>query len=58
MLKIRIEPLEEGGFLATSNDIQGLLAEGDTVQETIENAIAIAKDLIEVSNKYGWPIAA
>ena len=34
---ITVEPLEEGGYLATSSTVQGLIAEGRTVAETIES---------------------
>lgn len=36
LLKMRIEELEEGGFLATSDELQGLVAQGRTIAETIE----------------------
>ena len=38
ILSITIEPLEEGGYLATSDDLQGLIAQGRTIAETIEIA--------------------
>jgi predicted RNase H-like HicB family nuclease len=38
MIKIRLEKLPEGLYLATSDDIQGLVAQGRTVSETIEIA--------------------
>lgn len=33
-IKLHIEKLPEGVYLATSDDIQGLVAQGDTVAET------------------------
>ena len=39
--------MPEGLYLATSEDIQGLVAQGRTVNETIEIARDIAKKLIE-----------
>ncbi len=47
MLKIHIESLDEGGFLATSDDIQGLVAQGRTVQETLDIAKDVARRLLE-----------
>lgn len=47
MLSIKIEKLEEGGYLATSNSIQGLIAQGRTIAETMEIAWDVAKKLIE-----------
>jgi predicted RNase H-like HicB family nuclease len=44
IIKLKIERFEEQGqeyFVATSDDIQGLVAEGNTVVE----AVAIAEDL-------------
>jgi len=46
-LNLEIEPLEEGGYLATSRDLQGLVAQGRTVAETIEIAQDVARKLIE-----------
>ena len=47
IVKIHIEKLSEGVYLATSKDIQGLVAQGRTVNETIEIARDIAKKLLE-----------
>jgi predicted RNase H-like HicB family nuclease len=46
-LKVEIEPLEEGGFLATSDELPGLVAQGRTVAETMEIAQDVARKLIE-----------
>ncbi len=42
MVKIHIQRLPEGEYLATSEDIQGLVAQGRTVVETLEIARDIA----------------
>ena len=47
MLQLHIERLPEGVYLATSDDIQGLVAQGRTITETIEIARDIAKKLID-----------
>lgn len=47
LLNLHIEKLPEGFYLATSDTIQGLVAQGRTVNETIEIARDIAKKLIE-----------
>jgi predicted RNase H-like HicB family nuclease len=47
MIQLHIEKLPEGVFLATSDDIQGLIAQGRTLQETIEIARDVAKKLLE-----------
>jgi predicted RNase H-like HicB family nuclease len=45
--KLHIEKLPEGFYLATSEDIPGLIAQGRTVAETLEIARDVAKKLIE-----------
>ena len=47
IVNLHIEKMPEGFFLATSNDVQGLIAQGRTLSETIEIARDIAKKLIE-----------
>jgi len=47
VVTLHIEKLPEGVYLATSDEIQGLVAQGRTIQETIEIARDIAKKLIE-----------
>jgi predicted RNase H-like HicB family nuclease len=44
---IHIEKLPEGVYIATSDDIPGLVAQGRTVAETLEIARDVAKKLIE-----------
>lgn len=44
---IIIEPLEEGGFLASCPSLQGCRAEGETYSETIENIQDVIKAHIE-----------
>jgi antitoxin HicB len=55
-LKIRIEPLEEGGFLATSSDLPGLVAQGRTRAETLEIAQDVARKLVESCLDHGDPL--
>jgi predicted RNase H-like HicB family nuclease len=47
LIKLHIEKLPEGVYLATSDDIQGLVAQGRTVAETLEIARDVARKLIE-----------
>jgi len=51
IINVHIEKLPEGVYLATSEDIQGLVAQGRTVTETIEIARDVAKKLIEAQVK-------
>lgn len=46
-IQIHIEKLPEGVYLATSDDIQGLVAQGRTITETLEIARDIVKKLLE-----------
>lgn len=46
-LNIHIEKPSEGLYLATSSNLQGLVAQGRTIAETLEIAKDIAKKLIE-----------
>ena len=53
LVNIHVEPLPEGGFLATSDDIPGLVAQGRTVAETLEIATDVAVGLIESYLEHG-----
>jgi predicted RNase H-like HicB family nuclease len=53
LLNINLEPLEEGGFLATSDDLPGLVAQGRTIAETMEIAQDVALGLIESYLEHG-----
>jgi predicted RNase H-like HicB family nuclease len=47
IVNLHIEKLPEGVYLATSDDVPGLVAQGRTIAETIEIARDTAKKLIE-----------
>lgn len=49
IINIHIEKLPEGYYLATSEDIHGLVAQGRTITETIEIACDVAKKLLEAN---------
>ncbi len=46
-INVHIERLPEGVWLATSEDVPGLVAQGGTVTETLETAKDVAKKIIE-----------
>ncbi|WP_099240530.1 DUF1902 domain-containing protein [Synechococcus sp. BDU 130192] len=51
LIHLKIEKRHEAGqdySLATSEDVQGLVAEGQTIEEVIEIASDLAKMLIEL----------
>lgn len=47
IITIHIEKLREGVYLATSDDVQGLIAQGRTATEALEIARDVARKLIE-----------
>jgi predicted RNase H-like HicB family nuclease len=53
---LHIEKLPEGLYLATSDDIPGLVAQGRTIAETLEIARDIAKKLLEARQERQTPI--
>ena len=46
-INIHIEKLPEGFYLATSDNLQGLVSQGRTITETLEIARDVAKKLLE-----------
>ncbi len=46
-IHIQIEKLPEGVYLATSDDIQGLVAQGRTITETMKIARDVVDKLLE-----------
>jgi predicted RNase H-like HicB family nuclease len=47
IIAVRVEQLPEGCYLATSDAIQGLVAQGRTIEETLQIARDVAKKLLE-----------
>jgi predicted RNase H-like HicB family nuclease len=47
VITVHVERLPEGVYLATSDDVQGLVAQGRTVTETLEIARDVARKLLE-----------
>ena len=56
MIQLQVEPLDEGGYLATSDDLPGLVAQGRTIAETIESAQDVARKLVESYIEHGDPL--
>jgi len=50
ILRIHVEKLPEGVFLATSIDLQGLVAQGRTATEALEIARDVARRLMEAQS--------
>ena len=55
-MKLHLEALHEGGYVATSPDLPGLVAQGRTIAETIEIAHDVARKLIESYEEHGDPL--
>ena len=53
LIAVHVEALPEGGFLATSDELPGLVAQGRTVAETMEIAQDVARKLIESYQEHG-----
>ena len=47
LFRLRVERLPEGLFLGTSEDVPGLVAQGRTLDETVEIARDVARKLYE-----------
>jgi len=56
LIKLQIEPLEEGGYVATSEQVPGLVAQGRTLAETIEIAQDVARKIFESCLEHGDPL--
>ena len=56
LIPLTIEPLEEGGYLATSSVLQGLIAQGRTIAETFEIAEDVARKIVESCIEHGDPL--
>ena len=55
-IRLRIESLEEGGYVATSLDVPGLVAEGRSVTEAVEIAQGLARRIVESCLDHGDPL--
>lgn len=47
IVRLHLKKLPEGFYLATSEQVQGLVAQGRTVAETLEIARDVARKLLE-----------
>lgn len=55
-IRLHVEPLEDGGFVATSPDVPGLVAEGRTLVEATEIAQGLARKIVESCLEHGDPV--
>lgn len=55
LIPITVKPLDEGGYLATSPLLQGLIAQGRTIAETMEIAEDVARKIMESRIEHNEP---
>jgi predicted RNase H-like HicB family nuclease len=55
-IRLHIEPLAEGGYVATSADVPGLVAEGRSIVEAVEIAQGLARKIAESCLEHGDPL--
>jgi len=55
-IHLKISKVENGQYLAQSEDIPGLIAQGRTIAETVEIAQDVARKLIDSYIEHGDPI--
>lgn len=53
IVRVHVEKLPEGVYLATSDDLQGLVAQGRTATEALEIARDVARKLLEAQAERG-----
>ena len=56
IIHLHIEKLPENVYVATSADVQGLVVQGRTIEETIEYAHDAARKLLEAQAQRNQPI--
>jgi antitoxin HicB len=55
-IRLHIEVLDDGGYLATSVDVPGLVAEGRSITEAVEIAQGLARKIAESCLEHGDPL--
>ncbi len=55
-IQLFVEALDEGGYVATSPDVPGLVAQGRTIVETVEIAQGLTRKIAESCIEHGDPL--
>jgi len=55
-IRLHVEALAEGGYLATSPDVPGLVAEGRSIAEAVEIAQGLTRKIVESCLEHGDPL--
>jgi antitoxin HicB len=56
VIRLVLDPLEEGGYVASSPDVPGLVAQGRSVSETVEIAQDVIRKIAETCIEQGFPL--
>lgn len=56
-IQVKVEELPEGLYLATSDELPGLIAQGRTVAEALDLARDVARKIIEARSEREGPVA-
>lgn len=55
-IRLHVELLEGGGYVATSPDVRGLVAEGRSVTEAVEITQGLTRKIVESCLEHGDPL--
>lgn len=55
-IRLHITALAQGGYVATSRDVPGLVAEGRSITEAVELAQGLTRKIIESCVEHGDPL--
>ncbi len=55
-IRLHVESLDEGGFVATSPDVPGLVVEGRSLVEVAELAQELTRTIVETYLDHGDPL--
>ena len=55
-IRLHIEPLDEGGYVATSPDVPGLVVEGRSLVEVADLAQQLTRTIVETYLDHGDPL--
>lgn len=56
VIRLVLDPLEEGGYVASSPDVPGLVAQGRSISETVEIAQDVIRKIAETCIEQGFPL--
>lgn len=56
LLRLVVQPLEDGGYMAECPDVPGLVARGDDIEQAVANAQGVAAAWIRSCRDHGDPI--